>query len=470
MMMATNAAIKTEMNNNSVESIISESDTDTASTHGSDVAAMNDEPLKQEEEDMGKKSSSIKFRPYQAEKWQERFDELLEFRKENKHCLVPHTFPMNPGLARWVKRQRYQYTLFQQNKKASINLERIKILGNIGFVWDSHEATWQERLGALNEFKNEHGHCEVPSKYELNAQLATWVKCQRRQYKLYLEGQPSNITEERIAELERYGFKWEIRKSKTFELRRSKLIDQETKVAIEKSRQQMYQLPVAARPTQIPYHQLPNKRKAQQIVVDDHDTTTTQNKRPRSASEGFMKARINDFIIGSDIHVPEENCANSESNSVNVVSKSETQSSLYDNQGDDHQDAVVVSMSEDQEQSQQNAVVVSTREDHYHEQDAAIIPTKGVLEQLHMLAERVSALENVVKMQQDLIEQLSSKDKRIMENDRTMCTKSVLKYMTRDEAPPSFYNSKEKKIIPHKDMETAATLIKLTVPTTVDGQ
>ena len=52
-----------------------------------------------------------RFRPYQAEQWTEKFDELIEFRKERGHCCVPHTFKENPSLARWVKRQRYVLTL-----------------------------------------------------------------------------------------------------------------------------------------------------------------------------------------------------------------------------------------------------------------------------------------------------------------------------------------------------------------------
>mmetsp|Transcript_22005 Transcript_22005/g.33394 ORF Transcript_22005/g.33394 Transcript_22005/m.33394 type:complete len:176 (-) Transcript_22005:596-1123(-) len=58
-----------------------------------------------------------KFRPYQAEKWQERFEELKEFTQVHGHCLVPHTYPEHPELARWVKRQRYQYGLLNQGKK-----------------------------------------------------------------------------------------------------------------------------------------------------------------------------------------------------------------------------------------------------------------------------------------------------------------------------------------------------------------
>mmetsp|Transcript_32896 Transcript_32896/g.49648 ORF Transcript_32896/g.49648 Transcript_32896/m.49648 type:complete len:530 (-) Transcript_32896:332-1921(-) len=158
--------------------------------------------------------NDTKFRPYQAEKWQERFDELISFQRKEGHCLVPHTFPENPALARWVKRQRYQYGLYQQNKPSSMTEDRIVILENIGFIWDSHEAAWQERLKELLEFKKVYGTCAVPSKYSPNPQLARWVKCQRRQYRLYWEGKPSNMNMDRETALKNAGFEWRLRRSK----------------------------------------------------------------------------------------------------------------------------------------------------------------------------------------------------------------------------------------------------------------
>lgn len=89
--------------------------------------------------------------------------------------------------------------------------ERIKLLENIGFVWDSHEATWHERLSELLQFKREHGNCLVPSNYLPNLKLATWVKSQRRQYKLYQRGVTSNMSTARIKILEQHGFEWEVR-------------------------------------------------------------------------------------------------------------------------------------------------------------------------------------------------------------------------------------------------------------------
>mmetsp|Transcript_22005 Transcript_22005/g.33393 ORF Transcript_22005/g.33393 Transcript_22005/m.33393 type:complete len:237 (-) Transcript_22005:55-765(-) len=96
-------------------------------------------------------------------------------------------------------------------KKSSISPDRIKILDELGFVWDSHEQNWRERLHELLEYKEKYGSCAVPSSYPSNSKLSKWVKCQRRQYKLYWEGKSSNMTTERIMELNKHEFQWNIR-------------------------------------------------------------------------------------------------------------------------------------------------------------------------------------------------------------------------------------------------------------------
>ena len=91
--------------------------------------------------------------------------------------------------------------------------ERVEALEEHGFIWYSHGAAWQERRNELAEYKGLYGNCNVPSNYASNPQLATWIKCQRRQYKLYFEGKANTMTPERIADLESLGFEWELRKS-----------------------------------------------------------------------------------------------------------------------------------------------------------------------------------------------------------------------------------------------------------------
>jgi hypothetical protein len=155
-----------------------------------------------------------RFRPYQAGQWSEKFVELCAYKDSMGHCLVPHTFSENLPLARWVKRQRYQYKLMRENKSSTMTEERVHALEDIGFIWDSQGAAWGERLAELRLYRVDFGHANVPSNFSQNPQLATWVKCQRRQYKLHLEGKASNMTPQRVRELENLGFEWELRSYK----------------------------------------------------------------------------------------------------------------------------------------------------------------------------------------------------------------------------------------------------------------
>ena len=89
--------------------------------------------------------------------------------------------------------------------------ERIQLLERIGITWDSQGTLWNDRYNELKHYKMVTGHCNVPSKYPTNPQLSTWVKCQRRQYKLYKDGRPSNMTVERINSLLHLNFVFEPR-------------------------------------------------------------------------------------------------------------------------------------------------------------------------------------------------------------------------------------------------------------------
>jgi len=155
-----------------------------------------------------------RFRPYQAGQWNERFTDLKTYSEANGNCLVPHTYKQNLPLARWVKRQRYQFKLMSEGKSSTMTDERVQALGAIGFIWDSQGAAWGERLEELKEFRSVYMHSNVPSNYSENPQLATWVKCQRRQYKLHMEQKPSNMTAQRIRDLETIGFEWLLRSYK----------------------------------------------------------------------------------------------------------------------------------------------------------------------------------------------------------------------------------------------------------------
>jgi hypothetical protein len=99
----------------------------------------------------------------------------------------------------------------KEGKSSTIIAERVKALEEIGFVWDSQGATWGERLEELKEFRSIYLHCNVPSNFRENSQLAIWVKCQRRQYRLLMEGKASNMTPRRLRDLEAVGAEWQLR-------------------------------------------------------------------------------------------------------------------------------------------------------------------------------------------------------------------------------------------------------------------
>jgi hypothetical protein len=162
------------------------------------------------------KQSSSSFRVSQVDLWNARFDDLLGFHRQHGHCLVPLKYVKNLSLSHWIKRQRYQYRMKKTGKHSTMTDERQAALEMVGFVWDSHAAGWEEKWEELRDFKETHGHCNVPKTFRPNQQLAVWVKSQRRQFKVFWqEGKTTtaNITKERIEKLLYLGFDFNPRQS-----------------------------------------------------------------------------------------------------------------------------------------------------------------------------------------------------------------------------------------------------------------
>jgi len=71
--------------------------------------------------------------------WDDRLVELKKYQEEhNGSTDVSQTLPNGHpyrSLGIWVKNQRYQYKLFQQNKKTTITKDRIDSLNEIDFAW-----------------------------------------------------------------------------------------------------------------------------------------------------------------------------------------------------------------------------------------------------------------------------------------------------------------------------------------------
>lgn len=180
----------------------------------SNDATLEDFPISRKRQKTSQQETSHdytgpRFRPHQNVLWQEQFQKLLDFKEEHGHCCVPITFS-DQMLARWVKRQRYQYKKNQDGKQSVINTERIDLLESIGFIWDAHSVLWEEKWNELAAYAKAHGHCRLPAHDPNNIQLTTWAKCQRRQYKLMRSGKHSNMTDERVEKLNSLGFIWNL--------------------------------------------------------------------------------------------------------------------------------------------------------------------------------------------------------------------------------------------------------------------
>ena len=77
----------------------------------------------------------------------------------------------------------------------------------LGFVWDPLEHTWIQHFAALETYKAEFGHVNVPRGHKTKSglNLGTWCGHQRNIYK------NNKLTEDKIRRLEKLGFVWKIK-------------------------------------------------------------------------------------------------------------------------------------------------------------------------------------------------------------------------------------------------------------------
>lgn len=129
--------------------------------------------------------------------WPDMIAQLKDFRAEYGHCRVPQRWTKNRRLAAWVDRMR------RMKKQARFAAEYVAELDDLGFDWDPTTGKWEKMFAALEAFKHEHGHTNVPLLYAANPALGNWVRNQRRDRKIGRE-----IMRSRIERLDSLGFVW----------------------------------------------------------------------------------------------------------------------------------------------------------------------------------------------------------------------------------------------------------------------
>jgi Helicase associated domain len=139
--------------------------------------------------------------------WDEKYEELKQYIKAHGTTLVPARCVSNYSLGRWVDNQRRQYTLRNQNKRSSLTDERIRLLNEINFVWDTWEVRWMERYNDLVKYQRLNGQSTMPTNAS-DPSLRRWVLKQHKQYRKWINGDPSNMTAQRKELLDQLGMVW----------------------------------------------------------------------------------------------------------------------------------------------------------------------------------------------------------------------------------------------------------------------
>ena len=142
-----------------------------------------------------------KFREYISVPWEERFQQLVEYKRVHDNCNVPQDYKANLQLGNWVCNQRQRKATMSDNRRNQLN--------SIGFTWKVRETPisvpWDVRFQQLVEYKRVHDNCNVPQDYKANLQLGNWV-CNQRQRK-------ATMSDNRRNQLNSIGFTWKVRET-----------------------------------------------------------------------------------------------------------------------------------------------------------------------------------------------------------------------------------------------------------------
>ena len=131
------------------------------------------------------------------EQWEQTFKALVSFHKREGHCRVPQLHKENSiNLGSWITTQR--------QKRAKLTPERLKRLGDLGFIWDPLTEQWEQGFESLVSFYKREGHCRITINHKENGyKLGRWVSKQR--------AKQTRLTPDLLKRLNLLGFIWRIR-------------------------------------------------------------------------------------------------------------------------------------------------------------------------------------------------------------------------------------------------------------------
>ena len=145
------------------------------------------------------------FQDIKEQAWEQKFNELKQFRQEHGHAFVPVNYKENKPLGTWVASQRWL------EAKGKLKPGKKRKLTQLGFVWSKdtekklkaiNDEKWEASFKQLKAYKNKYGTCQVSLK--VNKVLQRWTCWQR---KAFYEGK---LSQERMDRLNEIRFPWSI--------------------------------------------------------------------------------------------------------------------------------------------------------------------------------------------------------------------------------------------------------------------
>ncbi|GAB3530803.1 hypothetical protein GCM10027443_12160 [Pontibacter brevis] len=137
--------------------------------------------------------------------WEERYEQLEEYKKNNGHCFVPTNYRENRSLGIWVATQR------RLEAKGTLQATKKRRLDQLGFVWGKdvkyklqlgYDKQWNDNFKKLKAYRQEYGSFQVSLK--IDPVLQQWVSWQR---KLFYKGR---LPQARINLLNEIQFPWSV--------------------------------------------------------------------------------------------------------------------------------------------------------------------------------------------------------------------------------------------------------------------
>jgi len=140
----------------------------------------------------------------QRTRWETRFAELRAYVRRTGSAAVR----VNDGsLGNWVMHQRVQYARRRRGKLSPLRDDQIQALDSVGFVWRVGGYSWYDCFEQLAKHAQETGSADVPSDY-WDRELVKWIADQRYEYPKYRTGDETELTDDRVEDLEDIGFNW----------------------------------------------------------------------------------------------------------------------------------------------------------------------------------------------------------------------------------------------------------------------